>query len=187
MSGCVAQKANSPPGRSMRATSGTSFDGSQKLTAPWSQNTMSKLSSRNGSCSPLAMSSGSGERARAWRSWAIEMSRPTLWEPDARRAMDHCAAPHPSPSTSRSATCPRAPDSQPGTQDVELALGHAEGTPRDRLPFQLGAMHRLIVVGVCIPEFTIPAYVVVAHDVHLTKRCTVPDSLVKRRSSATKR
>src|SRR5262245_8001013 len=64
------------------------------------------------------------------------------------------------------------------TQDVELALGHAEGTPRDRLPFQLGAMHRLIVVGVCIPEFTIPAYVVVAHDVHLTKRCTVPDSLV---------
>ena len=38
--------ANSPPGRSSRATSGTVRYGSANVIAPWSQNTMSKLGVR---------------------------------------------------------------------------------------------------------------------------------------------
>ena len=57
-SGELCENANSPPGRSSRAASGTVRYGSPKVMPPWSQKTTSKLASGNGTSSALACTSG---------------------------------------------------------------------------------------------------------------------------------
>src|SRR5712692_8213313 len=116
-------KAKRPPGRRSRAASGTVRYGSANVIAPWSQNTTSKLSSRNGVRSAVAWTSGTGtsssaDRRRACHSWRAARSIPMARAPRLRRKIDHCAAPHPSSSTSLPATSPGMPRSASGRLHV---------------------------------------------------------------------
>src|SRR5215211_3611942 len=104
--------ARIPPGRRSRAASGTTLYGSANVKAPWSQKTTSKVSSGSGTVSAEAWTSGKSTPAsdisfRACSSCRSELSSPTGRAPAFASRIDHCAAPHPSSSTSFRATSPR--------------------------------------------------------------------------------
>ena len=96
-----ALNANSPPGRSSRATSGTVAYGSAKSSRRGRRRRRRSSRRRSGTSSAAAWTSGKSRpasamqaRARA-RAAAPELSRPTGRAPRPASRIDHCAAPQP--------------------------------------------------------------------------------------------
>jgi len=80
--GVDIQKAKSPVGFSTRDTSGIVACGDAKTVAPWSQNTISNASRRNGKLSASPCTSDTlRDRPRAWVSCRSDRSRPMAHAP----------------------------------------------------------------------------------------------------------
>ena len=137
-----------------RARSGA---GSVNVIAPKSQKTTSKLSRGRPVDSALAWTRGNSTPAaaissRACSSWRAELSRPVGRAPWPASAIDHCAAPQPSSSTSSPATSPSTRSSDSGI------CQHAPGGAARLL--ELAAVLGLVVVCLFVPDAAVERRVV---------------------------
>src|SRR6266545_3995893 len=164
------RKISSPPGRRIRAASGSQRSGSAHRQAPYSEIARSKAASRHGTSSASAWSSGNSRPCWRWsrravESWVIDASMPTTRAPRRASQADTYAVPHPSSTTSLSArSVGRTPSCDSGTLQTPQA---GSSRAQDRSPPATCSLALHVPAG-AVAAHVLARLTVARHGEHLT-------------------